>query len=63
MNTKMPKVLHAVCGRPMLEWVLEACRDAGVQKHIVVVGYGKEQIMIAIVEVIQFLDHVAGNVD
>jgi bifunctional UDP-N-acetylglucosamine pyrophosphorylase/glucosamine-1-phosphate N-acetyltransferase len=45
MNTKMPKVLHAVCGRPMLEWVLEACRDAGVQKHIVVVGYGKEQIM------------------
>lgn len=45
MNTKMPKVLHAVCGRPMLEWVLEACRDAGVQKHIVVVGYGKEQII------------------
>jgi len=45
MNTKMPKVLHEVCGRPMLEWVLTACRDAGVQKHIVVVGYGKEQII------------------
>lgn len=45
MNTKMPKVLHEVCGRPMLEWVLDACRNAGVQKHIVVVGYGKEQIM------------------
>jgi len=45
MNTKMPKVLHEVCGRPMLEWVLTACRDAGVQKHIVVVGYGKEQIV------------------
>ena len=45
MNTKMPKVLHEVCGRPMLEWVLEACRDAGVQKHIVVVGYGKERII------------------
>lgn len=45
MNTKMPKVLHEVCGRPMLEWVLDACRNAGVQKHIVVVGYGKEQII------------------
>ncbi len=45
MNTRMPKVLHEVCGRPMLEWVLEACRNAGVQKHIVVVGYGKDKII------------------
>ncbi|MCD6174614.1 MAG: NTP transferase domain-containing protein [Planctomycetes bacterium] len=45
MNTKTAKVLHEVCGRPMLEWVLDACRVAGVQKHIVVVGYGKEQII------------------
>lgn len=45
MNTRMPKVLHEVCGRPMLEWVIEACRQAGVQKHVVVVGYGKEQII------------------
>lgn len=45
MNTRMPKVLHEVCGRPMLEWVLTACRDAGVTKHYVVVGYGKDQIV------------------
>ena len=45
MNTKTAKVLHEVCGRAMLEWVLEACRNAGVQKHIVVVGYGKDQII------------------
>lgn len=45
MNTKMPKVLHEVCGRPMLEWVLTACRQAGVRRHLVVVGYGKEQII------------------
>lgn len=45
MNTRMPKVLHEVCGRPMLEWVLDACRSAGVQRHIVVVGYGKDQII------------------
>ncbi|MHC5087865.1 MAG: NTP transferase domain-containing protein, partial [Planctomycetota bacterium] len=45
MNTKTAKVLHEVCGRPMLEWVLDACREAGVERHIVVVGYGKEQII------------------
>ncbi|HOK95366.1 MAG TPA: NTP transferase domain-containing protein [Anaerohalosphaeraceae bacterium] len=45
MNTRLPKVLHEVCGRPMLEWVIDACRNAGVQRHIVVVGYGKDQII------------------
>jgi bifunctional UDP-N-acetylglucosamine pyrophosphorylase/glucosamine-1-phosphate N-acetyltransferase len=45
MNTRIPKVLHEVCGRPMLEWVLSACRNAGVTKHYVVVGYGKDQIV------------------
>ena len=45
MNTRIPKVLHEVCGRPMLEWVLTACRTAGVTKHYVVVGYGKDQIV------------------
>ncbi len=45
MNTKLPKVLHEVCGRPMLEWVLEACRAAGVGRIIVVIGYGKEQVI------------------
>lgn len=45
MNTRLPKVLHEVCGRPMLEWVIEACRAAGVTRHIIVVGYGKEQII------------------
>lgn len=45
MNTRLPKVLHEVCGRPMLAYVLDACRQAGVSKIIVVVGYGKDQII------------------
>lgn len=44
MNTKLPKVLHEVCGRPMLAYVLDACREAGVGKLYVVVGYGAEQV-------------------
>jgi len=45
MNTRLPKVLHEVCGRPMLAFVLDACREAGVEKAYVVVGYGKEQVI------------------
>jgi bifunctional UDP-N-acetylglucosamine pyrophosphorylase/glucosamine-1-phosphate N-acetyltransferase len=44
MNTKMAKVLHEVCGRPMLSYVLDACRQAGIKKMYVVVGFSSEQV-------------------
>lgn len=47
MITQLPKVLHEVCGRPMLAYVLDACRQVQVGKIYVVVGYGKEQVIQA----------------
>lgn len=47
MKTDVCKVLHEVCGRPMLAYVLDACRAAGVADCIVVVGYGKDAVMRA----------------
>jgi bifunctional UDP-N-acetylglucosamine pyrophosphorylase/glucosamine-1-phosphate N-acetyltransferase len=47
MVTDLPKVLHEVCGRPMLAYVLEACRRIGVEKLLVVVGYRKQDVMAA----------------
>ena len=47
MLTETPKVLHEVCGRPMLAYVLDACRQAGVDEFIVVVGYRKEEVLAA----------------
>jgi bifunctional UDP-N-acetylglucosamine pyrophosphorylase/glucosamine-1-phosphate N-acetyltransferase len=44
MNTQMAKVLHEVCGRPMLAYVLDACREVGIQKIYVVVGFSSEQV-------------------
>ena len=44
MKTDTPKVLHGVCGRPMLSYVLDACRQAGVGKMYVVVGFGAEKV-------------------
>jgi len=36
MKSAQPKVLHELCGRPMLWWVLEALRAAGVDEIVVV---------------------------
>ncbi len=38
MRSRTPKVLHAVCGRPMIDWVIDAVRDAGVDKIRVVIN-------------------------
>src|SRR5262245_29029677 len=45
MKTERPKVMHEVCGRPMLAHVVDACREAGIRKLCVVVGYGKDAII------------------
>src|SRR6266496_2806205 len=39
MKSDLPKVLVPVLGRPMIEYVLEALRAAGIGRAIVVVGY------------------------
>jgi len=45
MVTDMPKVLHEVCGRPMLAYVIDALRAAGIGRIICVVGYRKEDVI------------------
>jgi len=44
MNTQLAKVLHEVCGRPMLAYVLQACRKVDIKKIYVVVGFSSEQV-------------------
>lgn len=47
MNSDLPKVLHPVAGRPMLAWVADACFAAGVERCVVVVGYGADRVRAA----------------
>jgi len=47
MSSDLPKVLHDICGRPMLAHVISACRLAGVDRLVVVVGHGKDQVIQA----------------
>jgi bifunctional UDP-N-acetylglucosamine pyrophosphorylase/glucosamine-1-phosphate N-acetyltransferase len=45
MKSKYPKALHPVCGRAMLNYVLEACYEAGCRRILLVVGHGKEEVV------------------
>lgn len=49
MNTPLPKVVHPVAGRPMIERVLRAVKGAGAKEIRVVVGFG-ENLVRAIAE-------------
>jgi bifunctional UDP-N-acetylglucosamine pyrophosphorylase/glucosamine-1-phosphate N-acetyltransferase len=45
MKSRRPKPLHEVCGRPMLHYIAQACYGAGCDRLLVVVGYGKDEIV------------------
>lgn len=44
MASDLPKVLVPVCGRPMIGYVIDAVRAAGVTRIVVVVGYRGELV-------------------
>lgn len=48
MNSDLPKVLVDVRGRPMIEYVLEAVRAAGIRRLLVVVGHRAEMVREAL---------------
>jgi len=44
MNTPLPKVVHPVAGRPMIERVLRAVKGASAREIRVVVGFGEDLV-------------------
>jgi len=44
MKSDLPKVLHPLCGKPMLWHVLEALKSVTTEKPVVVVGHGAEAV-------------------
>ena len=44
MKSELPKVLVEVCGRPMIDYVLDALSAGGASRLVVVVGYRAELV-------------------
>lgn len=51
MASDLPKVMLEVADRPMVWWVVQACREAGVRRCILVVGYGGDLVQRVMSEV------------
>jgi bifunctional UDP-N-acetylglucosamine pyrophosphorylase/glucosamine-1-phosphate N-acetyltransferase len=45
MKSARPKVLHELCGRPMVDYVVDAAFEAGCEDVVVVVGFGREELV------------------
>jgi len=54
MHSKLPKVLHKVCGKSMLEHVMDCAREAAESEPVVVIGHGAEKIR----ETLPFISYV-----
>jgi bifunctional UDP-N-acetylglucosamine pyrophosphorylase / glucosamine-1-phosphate N-acetyltransferase len=47
MKSERVKVMHEICGRPMLSYVMDACRAVGVKRIYLVVGHDRERVKAA----------------
>ncbi|WP_151737902.1 bifunctional UDP-N-acetylglucosamine diphosphorylase/glucosamine-1-phosphate N-acetyltransferase GlmU [Paenibacillus tengchongensis] len=45
MKSKLYKVLHPVCGKPMVGHVLDTIKATGCERTVVIVGHGAEKVM------------------
>ena len=48
MKSAIPKAAHLICGKPVTRHIIDACREAGVEDVIVVVGYEAEMVKSAL---------------
>jgi len=48
MKSGLAKVLHQVNGRPMVQWVISAVREAGVERVVLVIGHQREMVREAL---------------
>ncbi|MDV3425778.1 MAG: bifunctional UDP-N-acetylglucosamine diphosphorylase/glucosamine-1-phosphate N-acetyltransferase GlmU [Bacillota bacterium] len=45
MKSSLPKVLHKICGKEMVSWVIDSIREASIDDINVVVGKGSEKVI------------------
>ena len=45
MKSGKSKVLHEIMNKPMIEYIVEAAKEAGTQKNIIIAGENKEDLM------------------
>ena len=55
MKSRLPKAVHPLCGRPVAMHVIQACRDAGLERVIVVVGHEADAVRQTLGEGVEYV--------
>jgi bifunctional UDP-N-acetylglucosamine pyrophosphorylase / glucosamine-1-phosphate N-acetyltransferase len=55
MKSKLPKMLHKICGQPMVFYALQAAQSATSEKPVMVIGHGAEAVQAAVGEAAHFV--------
>jgi bifunctional UDP-N-acetylglucosamine pyrophosphorylase / glucosamine-1-phosphate N-acetyltransferase len=60
MRSSLPKVLHPVCGRPMVQWIIDAARAAGASDVVCVTRPG-DGVAEGLAEGVRVVEQTAGE--
>jgi bifunctional UDP-N-acetylglucosamine pyrophosphorylase/glucosamine-1-phosphate N-acetyltransferase len=55
MRSRLPKAAHAVCGKPMARYPVDAARELGAQRVVVVVGHEAEAVRSAVGDDVEYV--------
>jgi bifunctional UDP-N-acetylglucosamine pyrophosphorylase/glucosamine-1-phosphate N-acetyltransferase len=56
MKSALPKVLHPLLGRPLVDWVVRTGESIGDRRPVVVVGHGKESVQSLLGERVSYAE-------
>ena len=56
MKSSMPKVLHCVAEKPMVEHVIDAAESLGAGKTVLVVGHGADQVRATVSRPVEYVE-------
>ncbi len=54
MVSALPKVLHPICGRPIISYVLETLSAVGMASPVIVVGHGADRVRATLGEGVRY---------
>ena len=54
MKSKMPKVIHKVCGKEICRWVIDAAKNAGSDKVCTIVGHRADMVKEILGDICEF---------
>lgn len=56
MKSAMPKVLHRVAEKPMVEHVVDAASSLGAEKTVLVIGHGADQVRATVTRDVEYVE-------